>query len=140
MKNYDGLLNKKEKKRKNILVVRLWPMKRKQLGLLRVIDISKKKKKKKKKKERKKRKEKKKEKKGKKYIGCSALANEKKAAWVASCDRYFLNREIKRLLFGLCYEVFLIFMDIKICWYLDTCWIDCGYNSYHYCMVIGWLI
>ena len=101
MKNYDGLLNKKEKKRKNILVVRLWPMKRKQLGLLRVIDISKKKKKKKKKE---KRKEKKKEKKGKKYIGCSALANEKKAAWVASCDRYFLNREIKRLLFGLCYE------------------------------------
>ena len=65
MKNYDGLLNRKEKKRKNILVVRLWPMKRKQLGLLRVIDISKKKKKKKKKKrerERKKR-EKKREKK-----------------------------------------------------------------------------
>ena len=75
MQNYDGLLNKKEKKRKNILVVRLRPMKRKQLGLLRVIDISKKK-----------------------------------------------------------------FKDIKICWYLDTCWIDCGYNSYHYCMVIGWLI
>ena len=91
MKKYDGLLNKKEKKRKNILVVRLWPMKRKQLGLLRVIDISKKKKKKKKEKE--KRKEKKKEKKGKKFIGCSALANEKKAAWVASCDRYFLNRD-----------------------------------------------
>ena len=90
MKNYDGLLNKKDKKRKNILVVRLWPMKRKQLGLLCVIDISKKKKKKKKK--------------GKRYIGCSALANEKKAAWVASCDRYFLNREIKRLLFGLRYE------------------------------------
>ena len=88
MKNYDGLLNKKEKKRKNILVVRLWPMKRKQLGLLRVIDISKKKKKKKKR-ERKKKRKKKKEKKGKKYIGCSALANEKKAAWVASCDRYF---------------------------------------------------
>ena len=111
MKNYDGLLNKKEKKRKNILVVRLWPMKRKQLGLLCVIDISKKKKKKKKKKERKKRekkrkkkRKKKKEKKGKRYIGCSALANEKKAAWVASCDRYFLNREIKRLLFGLRYE------------------------------------
>ena len=101
MKNYDGLLNKKEKKRKNILVVRLWPMKRKQLGLLRVIDISKKKKKKKK---REKKRKKKKEKKGKKYIGCSALANEKKAAWVASCDRYFLNREIKRLLFGLRYE------------------------------------
>ena len=40
MKNYDGLLNRKEKKRK-------------------------------------------------KYIGCSALANEKKAAWVASRDRYF---------------------------------------------------
>ena len=59
MKNYDGLLNRKEKKRKNILVVRLWPMKRKQLGLLRVIDISKKKKKKKKKKEKEKRKEKK---------------------------------------------------------------------------------
>ena len=57
MKNYDGLLNKKEKKRKNILVVRLWPMKRKQLGLLRVIDISKKKKK-----EKEKRKKKKKEK------------------------------------------------------------------------------
>ena len=53
-------------------------MKRKQLGLLRVIDISKKKKKKKKKKREK-----------RKYIGCSALANEKKAAWVASCDRYF---------------------------------------------------
>ena len=107
MKNYDGLLNKKEKKRKNILVVRLWPIKRKQLGLLRVIDISKKKKKKKKKTERKKRekkRKKKKETKGKKYIGCSALANEKKAAWVASCDRYFLNREIKRLLFGLRYE------------------------------------
>ena len=100
MKNYDGLLNKKEKKRKNILVVRLWPMKRKQLGLLRVIDISKKKKKR----EKEKRKKKKKEKKRKKYIGCSALANEKKAAWVASCDRYFLNREIKRLLFGLRYE------------------------------------
>ena len=32
---------RKEKKRKNILVVRLWPMKRKQPGLLRVIDISK---------------------------------------------------------------------------------------------------
>ena len=62
MKNYDGLLNRKEKKRKNILVVRLWPMKRKQLGLLRVIDISKKKKKKKKKREKEKRKEKKKEK------------------------------------------------------------------------------
>ena len=64
MKNYDGLLNKKEKKRKNILVVRLWPMKRKQLGLLRVIDISKKKKKKKK--ERKKREKKRKKKKEKK--------------------------------------------------------------------------
>ena len=67
------------------------------------------------------------------YIGCSALANEKKAAWVASCDRYlkkkkkdrekkkkkkkrkkaawvascdryFLNRKIKRLFFGLGYE------------------------------------
>ena len=77
-------------------------MKRKQLGLLRVIDISKKKKKNKEKK-RKKRKEK------KKYIGCSALANEKKAAWVASCDRYFLNRKIKRLLFGLGYgSVFII--------------------------------
>ena len=65
MKNYDGLLNRKEKKRKNILVVRLWPMKRKQLGLLRVIDISKKKKKrerKKREKKRKKRKEKRKEK------------------------------------------------------------------------------
>ena len=60
MKNYDGLLNKKEK-RKNILVARLWPMKRKQLGLLYVIDISKKKKKKKKR-EKEKRKEKKKEK------------------------------------------------------------------------------
>ena len=45
MKNYDGLLNKKEKKKIYIyiLVVRLWPMKRKQIGLLRVIDISKKK-------------------------------------------------------------------------------------------------
>ena len=64
MKNYDGLLNKKEKKRKNILVVRLWPMKRKQLGLLRVIDISKKKKKKKKR-ERKKREKKRKKKKEK---------------------------------------------------------------------------
>ena len=32
---------RKEKKRKNILVVRLWPMKRKQPGLLRVIDTSK---------------------------------------------------------------------------------------------------
>ena len=61
MKNYDGLLNKKEKKRKNILVVRLWPMKRKQLGLLRVIDISKKKKKKKKRERKEKRKEKRKE-------------------------------------------------------------------------------
>ena len=104
MKNYDGLLNKKEKKRKNILVVQLWPMKRKQLGLLCVIDISKKKKKKKKKRERKEKKKNRKKKKGKRYIGCSALANEKKAAWVASCDRYFLNREIKRLLFGLRYE------------------------------------
>ena len=102
MKNYDGLLNRKEKKRKNILVVRLWPMKRKQLGLLRVIDISKKKKKKEKEKRKEKKKEKRKEK--KKYIGCSALANAKKAAWVASCDRYFLNRKIKRLLFGLGYE------------------------------------
>ena len=74
------------------MVVRLWPMKRKQLGLLRVIDIFKKKKKKR---QREKRKE--------KYIGCSALANEKKAAWVASCDRYFLNRKI-RLFFGLGYE------------------------------------
>ena len=64
MKNFDGLLNRKEKK--NILVARLWPMKRKQLVLLRVIDISKKKKKKKKEKKRKKRKEK------KKYIGCSS--------------------------------------------------------------------
>ena len=87
MKNIDGLLNRKEKKRKKLLVVRLWPMKRKQLGLLRVIDISKKKKRKRKKeKKRKKRKEKKRK---EKYIGCSALANEKKAAWVASCDRYF---------------------------------------------------
>ena len=76
------------------MVVRLWPMKRKQLGLLRVIDFFKKKKKKKDRE----RKEK------KKYIGCSALANEKKAAWVASCDRYFLNRKIKRLFFGLGYE------------------------------------
>ena len=59
MKNYDGLLKRKEKKRKNILVVRLWPMKRKQLGLLRVIDISKKKN------EKEKRKEKRKEKKRK---------------------------------------------------------------------------
>ena len=49
---------------------------RKQLGSLRVIEKRKEKKK-----------EKRKEK--KKYIGCSALANEKKAAWVASCDRYF---------------------------------------------------
>ena len=65
MKNYDGLLNRKEKKRKNILVVRLWPMKRKQLGLLRVIDISKKKKKKR---EKEKRKEKKREKKRKEKI------------------------------------------------------------------------
>ena len=72
-------------------------MKRKQLGLLRVIDISKKKKEKKEK-------EKKKRKEMKKYTGCSALANEKKAAWVASCDRYFLNRKIKRLLFGWGYE------------------------------------
>ena len=71
MKNYDGLLNKKEKKRKNILVVRLWPMKRKQLGLLRVIDISKKKKKKKKEKE--KRKEKKKEKRKEKRKGKNIL-------------------------------------------------------------------
>ena len=63
MKNYDGLLNRKEKKRKGILVVRLWPMKRKQLGLLRVIDISKKKKKREKKEKRKeKRKKKRKEK------------------------------------------------------------------------------
>ena len=54
-------------------------MKRKQLGMLRVIDNSKKKKKRKE--------EKRKEK--KKYIGCSALANEKKAAWIASCDRFF---------------------------------------------------
>ena len=76
------------------MVVRLWPMKRKQLGLLRVIDIKKKKKKKKREREKEK----------KKYIGCSALANEKKAAWVASCDRYFLNRKIKRLFFGLGYE------------------------------------
>ena len=89
------------------MVVRLWPLKRKQLGLLRVIDISKKKKKKKKKERERERKEKRKEKREKKrkekkkYIGCSALANEKKAAWVASCDRYFLNRKIKRLLFGL---------------------------------------
>ena len=74
------------------MVVRLWPMKRKQLGLLRVIDIKKKKKKKTERKEK------------KKYIGCSALANEKKAAWVASCDRYFLNRKIKPLFFGLGYE------------------------------------
>ena len=130
MKNYDGLLNKKEKKRKNILVVRLWPMKRKQLGLLRVIDISKKKKKKKKKKERKKREKKrknKKEKKRKKYIGCSALANEKKAAWVASCDRYFLNREIKRLLFGLRYEsvsYILRHQDLLVFGYmLDRLWL-----------------
>ena len=80
-------------------------MKRKQLGLLSVIDISKKKKKKKKKEKEKKRKKRKEK---KKCIGCSALANEKKAAWVASCDRYFLNRKIKRLLFGLGYEsVFL---------------------------------
>ena len=100
MKNYDGLLNRKEKKRKNILVVRLWPMKRKQLGLLRVIDISKKKRERKKEKRKEKKKEKKRKEK-KKHIGCSALANEKKAAWVASCDRYFLNRKIKRLLFGL---------------------------------------
>ena len=82
-------------------------MKRKQLGLLRVIDISKKKKKEKKEKREKKRKKKRKKRK-KIYIGCSALANEKKAAWVASCDRYFLNRKIKRLLFGLSYKsVFL---------------------------------
>ena len=99
MKNYDGLLNRKEKKRKNILVVRLWPMKRKQLGLLRMIDISKKKKKRER--ERKEKRKEKREKKKKKYIGCSALANEKKAAWVASCDRYSLNRKIKRLLLGL---------------------------------------
>ena len=66
MKNYDGLLNKKEKKRKNILVVRLWPIKRKQLGLLRVIDIPKKKKKKK-------RKEKRKEKRKKKRKGKNIL-------------------------------------------------------------------
>ena len=59
MKKYDGLLNRKEKKRKNILVVRLWPMKRKQLGLIRVIDISKKKKKKERKKREKKRKKRK---------------------------------------------------------------------------------
>ena len=45
MKNYDGLLNRKEKK---------------------------------------------------KYIGCSALAHEKKAAWVASCDRYFIKKRKKR--------------------------------------------
>ena len=107
-------------------------MKRKQLGLLRVIDIFKKQKKKKKKKKR--------EKKRKKYIDCSAVANEKKAAWVASCDRYFLNRKIKRLLFGFGYESVFYIIDIKICWYLDTCRIDCRYNSYHYYMVIGWLI
>ena len=101
MKNYDGLLNKKEKKRKNILVVRLWPMKGKQLGLLRVIDISKKKKKKRERKKREKKRKKIRKKKRKKYIGCSALANEKKAAWVASCDRYFLNREIKTIVIRL---------------------------------------
>ena len=90
-------------------------MKRKQLGLLRVIDISKKKKKKKR--ERKeKTKEKRKEK--EKTILVVRLWPMKKCAM----------------------KVFLIFIDIKICWYLDTCWIDCGYNSYHYCMVIGWLI
>ena len=66
MKNYDGLLNRKEKKRKNILVVRLWPMKRKQLGLLSVIDISKKKKKKKR--ERKEKRKEKREKKRKEKI------------------------------------------------------------------------
>ena len=64
-------------------------MKRKQLGLLRVIDISKKKIKEKRKEKRKEKKREKKRKEKKKYIGCSALANEKKAAWVASCDRYF---------------------------------------------------
>ena len=77
-------------------------MKRKQLGLLCVIDISKKKKKKKKKKEKEKKRKKRKEK--KKIYWLFGLANEKKAAWVASCDRYFLNRKIKRLLFGLGYE------------------------------------
>ena len=45
MKNYDGLLNRKEKE---------------------------------------------------KYIGCSALANEKKAAWVASCDRYLKKKKKKK--------------------------------------------
>ena len=53
--------------------------------------------KKKRKEKRRKRKDKKKkekttkekEKENEKYIGCSALANEQKAAWVASCDRYF---------------------------------------------------
>ena len=32
----------------------------------------------------------------KKYIGCSALANEKKAAWVALCDRYFQKKKKKK--------------------------------------------
>ena len=31
-----------------------------------------------------------------KYIGCSALANEKKAAWVASCDRYLKKKKKKK--------------------------------------------
>ena len=26
-------------------------------------------------------------------------------------------------------KVFFIFIDIKICRYLDICWIDCRYNS-----------
>ena len=114
-------------------------MKRKQHGLLRVIDISKKKKKKKK--ERKeKRKEKREKKRKEKYIGCSALANEKKAAWVASCDRYFLNRKIKRLLFGLGNESVSYIhrhQDLLVFGYMSD---RLSFNSYHYYMVIGWLI
>ena len=91
MKNYDGLLNRKEKE-KYIGCSAL--ANEKKAAWVASCDRYLKKKKKKDRE----RKEK------KKYIGCSALANEKKAAWVASCDRYFLNRKIKRLFFGLGYE------------------------------------
>ena len=65
-----------------------------------MIDISKKKKKERKKRE-KKRKKRKEKKRKEKICWLFGSVNEKKAAWVASFDRYFLNRKTKRLLFGL---------------------------------------